>query len=73
MGAGADRRAAEALGGFRRFPQWMWRNTDILALVDWLRTHNDQLADDDTRALEPLERTARWDHGELPDTYPTDM
>jgi erythromycin esterase-like protein len=25
---------------------------------------------DETRALEPLERTARWDEGELPDTYP---
>jgi erythromycin esterase-like protein/predicted phosphoribosyltransferase len=25
---------------------------------------------DDTRAVEPLERTARWDEGELPETYP---
>ncbi|MGH3462694.1 MAG: erythromycin esterase family protein [Kribbellaceae bacterium] len=25
---------------------------------------------DDTRAIEPLERTARWDAGELPETYP---
>ncbi|MDQ1664565.1 MAG: hypothetical protein QOH75_596, partial [Actinomycetota bacterium] len=24
----------------------------------------------ETRALEPLERTARWEEGELPDTYP---
>lgn len=30
----------EALGNFQRFPQWMWRNTEIVALVDWLRTHN---------------------------------
>jgi erythromycin esterase-like protein len=28
---------------------------------------------DTTRALERLERTARWDRGELPDTYPTGM
>ncbi|HET9625643.1 MAG TPA: erythromycin esterase family protein [Kofleriaceae bacterium] len=39
-----DRSAADALGDFQRFPQWMWRNTDILALVDWLRAHNDQVA-----------------------------
>jgi erythromycin esterase-like protein len=26
---------------------------------------------DRTRALEPLERTARWDEGEPPETYPT--
>jgi erythromycin esterase-like protein/predicted phosphoribosyltransferase len=25
---------------------------------------------DETRALEPLERTARWDEGEVPETYP---
>jgi erythromycin esterase-like protein len=25
---------------------------------------------DETRALEPLERTARWERGELPETYP---
>jgi erythromycin esterase-like protein/predicted phosphoribosyltransferase len=25
---------------------------------------------DETRALEPIERTARWDAGELPETYP---
>jgi erythromycin esterase-like protein len=25
---------------------------------------------DETRALEPLERTSRWDTGELPETYP---
>jgi len=28
---------------------------------------------DDTRALEPLERTARWERGELPETYPTGL
>jgi erythromycin esterase-like protein len=26
---------------------------------------------DETRAVEPLERTARWDSGEVPETYPT--
>jgi erythromycin esterase-like protein len=25
---------------------------------------------DETRAVEPLERTARWERGELPETYP---
>jgi erythromycin esterase-like protein len=36
-----DTSAREALGGFRRFPGWMWRNTDVLGFVDWLRTFND--------------------------------
>lgn len=26
---------------FRRFPTWMWRNTDVEAFVEWLRGHNE--------------------------------
>jgi erythromycin esterase-like protein len=36
-----DETAADALGGFRRFPQWMWRNADELDFVGWLREFND--------------------------------
>ncbi|MDR3638473.1 MAG: erythromycin esterase family protein [Isosphaeraceae bacterium] len=39
-----DAEAIDALGGFRRFPSWMWRNADVLDFVGWLRTHNDQCA-----------------------------
>jgi erythromycin esterase-like protein len=39
-GRGADGTAAEALGAFRRFPVWMWRNTVMLEFVDWLRNWN---------------------------------
>ncbi|HET7425517.1 MAG TPA: erythromycin esterase family protein [Gemmatimonadales bacterium] len=39
--------ASEALDGFQRFPQWMWRNADILDFVGWLRSHNDGLPDTD--------------------------
>src|SRR5690348_16357183 len=42
-GATADPDAVEALGGFKRFPSWMWRNADVLDFVGWLRTHNDDL------------------------------
>ena len=38
--AGADRSARDALGGFHRFPRWMWRNADALRLVEFLRAHN---------------------------------
>lgn len=34
-----------ALRGFRRFPQWMWRNEDVVALIDWMRTRNSSYAD----------------------------
>jgi erythromycin esterase-like protein len=39
-GLGPDRSADEALSGFRRFPQWMWRNTVVREFVEWLRRHN---------------------------------
>lgn len=41
-GRGGDRNADEALSGFQRFPNWMWRNTDVAAFVQWLRHHNAQ-------------------------------
>ncbi|HWF10544.1 MAG TPA: erythromycin esterase family protein [Bryobacteraceae bacterium] len=31
---------------FARFPTWMWHNTDVMALVDWLRGHNQNLPPD---------------------------
>ena len=36
-----DADAAQALTGFKRFPTWMWRNTDVVDFVEWLRSHND--------------------------------
>jgi len=42
-GESADASAEQALGGFRRFPTWMWRNTVVRDFVDWLRRHNDAL------------------------------
>ena len=36
-----DADAEQALGGFRRFPTWMWRNAEVLDFVGWLRAHND--------------------------------
>jgi erythromycin esterase-like protein len=36
-----DAFAIEALADFRRFPRWMWRNTEAAQFVDWLREYND--------------------------------
>jgi erythromycin esterase-like protein len=41
-----DADADEALGGFLRFPQWMWRNADVLDFVGWLRGWNDARTDE---------------------------
>src|SRR5205085_2265058 len=46
QGESDDADATEALSGFTRFPQWMWRNADVLDFVGWLREHNESLPRD---------------------------
>jgi erythromycin esterase-like protein len=48
-GLSDDRNADEALGGFKRFPTWMWRNTIVLDFVEWLRDYNASLDESATR------------------------
>ncbi len=49
-GTSTDADAVEALRGFKRFPAWMWRNADVLDFVGWLRTYNDELPANATKA-----------------------
>ena len=35
-----DGSAEEALDDFTRFPRWMWRNREVVGLLEWLRTYN---------------------------------
>jgi erythromycin esterase-like protein len=48
--ASEDADAVDALGGFKRFPQWMWRNADVLDFIGWLREHNDGQKGDERKA-----------------------
>ena len=45
-GIGEDSTPEEALRGFQKFPTWMWRNTDVVHFVGWLRQYNEVLAAD---------------------------
>jgi len=40
-----DSSPEEALGDFKRFPRWMWRNTVVMDFIKWLRNYNDSLGD----------------------------
>lgn len=40
-GTGDDASAFDALAGFKRFPTWMWRNTDVVDFVEWQRAFNE--------------------------------
>jgi len=42
-GLSADASASDALAGFRRFPTWMWRNTEVAEFLTWQRRFNDRL------------------------------
>ena len=44
-GVSDDRSAVDALDDFRRFPQWMWRNTVVKEFIDWLHGYNEQQSD----------------------------
>jgi erythromycin esterase-like protein len=46
-GTAGDADAEDALAGFKRFPQWMWRNADVLDFVGWLREFNQRRSPDD--------------------------
>ena len=50
QGRGDDAEAVEALGSFKRFPTWMWRNTDVVEFIDWLREYNDVLPEGNWKA-----------------------
>ncbi len=41
-GGAQDRSARRVLGGFERWPTWMWANEEVAAFTDWLRDHNHQ-------------------------------
>jgi erythromycin esterase-like protein len=42
-GQSDDESPEAALGDFRRFPSWMWRNSDVVDFIGWLREWNDAL------------------------------
>ena len=48
-GISNDTTATAALDDFQDFPLWMWRNTDVLNFVDWLRQYNDTLLEYDAK------------------------
>jgi protein-L-isoaspartate(D-aspartate) O-methyltransferase len=37
------------VAAFTRFPTWMWRNAEVLALVDWLHSYNQTIAPPEQR------------------------
>ncbi|MEZ5736116.1 MAG: erythromycin esterase family protein [Novosphingobium sp.] len=40
---------------FARFPTWMWRNLEVLAFADWLRSHNSWLPEQERASMRGLD------------------
>lgn len=49
QGLSREADAVEALESFKRFPTWMWRNTDVVDFLAWLREYNDALPEGETK------------------------
>jgi erythromycin esterase-like protein len=45
-GASQEAGPEAALGDFTRFPRWMWRNSEVVNFLRWLRAHNASLPEE---------------------------
>jgi erythromycin esterase len=57
--AGAS--ARDVLHAFARWPTWMWANTEIVALAEWLREHNAPLPADERVGFYGLDVYSLWE------------
>jgi len=53
--------AHDVLHAFVRWPTWMWANEEVVALAEWLRAHNDGVADDRKVGFYGLDVYSLWD------------
>lgn len=53
--------ARQVLHTFDRWPTWMWANWEIVALLEWLRTHNRDHTPDDRVGFYGLDVYSLWD------------
>lgn len=42
--------ARSAIQHFNRWPTWMWANTEIIRLAEWMRSHNQTVTDNEKKA-----------------------
>jgi erythromycin esterase-like protein len=57
----AGENAREVLHAFERWPTWMWANEEVVALVEWLRRHNDGRPDGEKAGFYGLDVYSLWE------------
>jgi erythromycin esterase-like protein len=58
---GSGESAREVLHAFSRWPTWMWANKEVVALVEWMRAHNDSLPPERRVGFYGLDVYSLWD------------
>jgi erythromycin esterase len=53
--------AYDVLYSFNRWPTWMWANREIVALVEWLKEHNQELTEDKKVGFYGLDVYSLWE------------
>ena len=53
--------ARDVLHAFDRWPTWMWANREVVELAEWLRRHNDGLAEEHRVGFYGLDVYSLWD------------
>jgi erythromycin esterase len=59
--ADAGDTAVAVLQTFQRWPTWMWANWEVAALAEWLRRHNEGLADEQKAGFYGLDVYSLWE------------
>jgi erythromycin esterase len=58
---GAGPSARRVLQGFDRWPEWMWANTEIEELAEWLREYNSDLPDGEKVGFYGMDVYGQWE------------
>ena len=57
----SEKSAYNALHLFNRWPTWMWANTEIVSLIEWLRKYNGELPEGERVGFYGLDVYSLWD------------
>jgi erythromycin esterase len=57
----AGESVVEVLHAFERWPTWMWANEEVVALAEWLRRHNEGLAEEKKAGFYGLDVYSLWE------------
>src|SRR5687768_780391 len=61
--------ARDMLHAFERWPTWMWANHEVAEMAEWLRRHNEPLADEKRVGFYGLDVYSLWDSMDVVTRY----